>query len=284
MSANTVTAAATKIAVETGSDNYLRWQTPAQFISNHSISTSGHTHPSYVNQNAFSNVAVSGQSTVAADNATDTLTLVAGTNITMTTNATSDSVTINASSGAPAANSVGQNELKDTNAVLSTTSTTLVWLTSTAGTHAFSFQLYHTSTGTSGTGSLSGYIHYENSTTPRKRFALKTTTQTAYLREYYVQASPPYDLGDGYIPLFVFMLVEKGTGKVVAASLAPEAPWHYNGHTNIRATRKDGARSWKEVPQIIKDLDDANLTKQEAVRLGVYTRAEIQDRILRCYD
>jgi hypothetical protein len=47
------------------------------------------------NQNAFSNIAVSGQSTVAADTATDTLTLVAGTNVTITTNATTDSVTIN---------------------------------------------------------------------------------------------------------------------------------------------------------------------------------------------
>ena len=48
------------------------------------------------NQNAFSNVAVSGQTTVAADTATDTLTLVAGDNVTITTNATNDSVTITA--------------------------------------------------------------------------------------------------------------------------------------------------------------------------------------------
>ena len=48
------------------------------------------------NQNAFSNVAVSGQTTVAADTATDTLTLVAGDNVTITTNATNDSVTISA--------------------------------------------------------------------------------------------------------------------------------------------------------------------------------------------
>ena len=46
------------------------------------------------NQNAFSNVAVSGQTTVAADTTTDTLTLAAGDNISITTNATSDTVTI----------------------------------------------------------------------------------------------------------------------------------------------------------------------------------------------
>ena len=36
------------------------------------------------NQNAFSNVAVAGQTTVAADSTTDTLTLVAGSNVTIT--------------------------------------------------------------------------------------------------------------------------------------------------------------------------------------------------------
>jgi|TARA_R100000149_G_C5878605_1_gene142852 hypothetical protein len=47
-----------------------------------------------VNQNAFSSVAVSGQTTVEADGKTDTLTLAAGSNVTITTNATSDTVTI----------------------------------------------------------------------------------------------------------------------------------------------------------------------------------------------
>ena len=50
------------------------------------------------NQNAFSTVAVSGQSNVAADSSTDTLTFVAGSNMTITTDASGDSVTF-ASSG-----------------------------------------------------------------------------------------------------------------------------------------------------------------------------------------
>ena len=52
-----------------------------------------HTHSSYVNQNAFSNVVV-GSTTIAADTTTDTLTLVAGSNITLTPDATNDKVTI----------------------------------------------------------------------------------------------------------------------------------------------------------------------------------------------
>lgn len=46
-----------------------------------------------VNQNAFSNVKV-GSTTVAADSKTDTLELIAGSNVTLTPNATDDSVTI----------------------------------------------------------------------------------------------------------------------------------------------------------------------------------------------
>lgn len=47
-------------------------------------------------QLTFKTISVSGQSDVVADTTTDTLTLVAGTNITMTTDASTDSVTINA--------------------------------------------------------------------------------------------------------------------------------------------------------------------------------------------
>ena len=46
-----------------------------------------------VNQNAFSNVKV-GSTTISADNKTDTLELVAGTNVTLTPDATNDKVTI----------------------------------------------------------------------------------------------------------------------------------------------------------------------------------------------
>ena len=46
-------------------------------------------------QNIFKNFEVAGQSTVSADINNDTLTLVAGTNISITTNATTDTITIN---------------------------------------------------------------------------------------------------------------------------------------------------------------------------------------------
>lgn len=49
------------------------------------------------NQNAFSQIAVSGQTNIDADTATDTLNIAAGSNITLTTNASTDTLTISAS-------------------------------------------------------------------------------------------------------------------------------------------------------------------------------------------
>lgn len=54
---------------------------------------SGIAEGAEVNQNAFSNIVV-GSTTVAADSKTDTLTIVAGTNVTLTPDATNDKITI----------------------------------------------------------------------------------------------------------------------------------------------------------------------------------------------
>lgn len=59
-------------------------------------------------QNTFKTISVSGQSDVVADSATDTLTLVAGTNVTITTNASTDTITINATGGSSGGLTRGQ--------------------------------------------------------------------------------------------------------------------------------------------------------------------------------
>ena len=54
------------------------------------------------NQNAFSSIAVTGQTTIAADTTTDTVNFAAGTGITITTDALSDTVTITNSTSSSA--------------------------------------------------------------------------------------------------------------------------------------------------------------------------------------
>ena len=71
------------------------------------------------NQNAFSNIAVSGQTTVAADTATDTVTFV-GSNVSITTDATNDMVTFAVADGTTSAKGVVQL----TNSTSSTSTTT----------------------------------------------------------------------------------------------------------------------------------------------------------------
>lgn len=58
-----------------------------------SVARGDHSHDTYVNQNAFSNVKV-GTTTIAADSTQDTLELVAGESILLTPDATNDKVTI----------------------------------------------------------------------------------------------------------------------------------------------------------------------------------------------
>ena len=71
--------------------------------------------------NAFGTIAVSGQSDVVADSNSDTLTLVAGSNITLTTNAAGDSITIASSGGGGG----GSLTIQDEGSALSTAGTTL---------------------------------------------------------------------------------------------------------------------------------------------------------------
>jgi len=65
------------------------------------------------------------------------------------------------------------------------------------------------------------------------------TAFTAYGRLYYINSSPPYDLGFGNIPLFIFLVIDNDTQEIEAVSVSTEAPWHYNGKTNIIPSRYD---------------------------------------------
>ena len=89
-----ITAHNTLAGLDGGETGYYGHLTSAEqtIVANISGINSG-------DQNVFSTIAVSGQSNVVADSTSDTLTLVAGTNITITTDASSDSVTINSTAG-----------------------------------------------------------------------------------------------------------------------------------------------------------------------------------------
>jgi plastocyanin len=82
--------------------------------------------------NSFQNIAVAGQSNVVADSASDTLTLIAGSNVTITTNAITDSVTISAATGSEASDSFVTFQVAGQDSVVADSATDAI--TFTAGT------------------------------------------------------------------------------------------------------------------------------------------------------
>lgn len=97
---------------------------------------------------SFKTITVAGQSNVVADSPTDTLTLVAGTNITITTNATTDTITINSTASSSVQN---LNDLLDVEAASPTNGQALVW---NSGTNSWKAQNV-------GSGTVSGAVIHQ---------------------------------------------------------------------------------------------------------------------------
>lgn len=111
------------------------------------------------------------------------------------------------------------------------------------------------------------------------------TTITLEARQRYLNASPPYDLGDGIVPRFIFLLVNNTPRTIDAIYEADCAPWHYNGPTDIRGRiRRDGrkVRLVKRLPQRLIDAADDPVARQElmdAARTATPIEEEITQAI-----
>jgi len=80
-----------------------------------------------------------------------------------------------------------------------------------------------------------------------------------YVYSNYIQASPPYNLGDGDIPLFIYALVNKSSGIILGTSSAKDPHWAYHGSHNITPDRISGTgKKYKNVPQFVFDNFDIN--------------------------
>ena len=127
------------------------------------------------------------------------------------------------------ASKVAQGNLKTTTAAGSITVGAAVSdsFTLTGGTYS-----WWTASGTVGTQPIA----FGNGDTAAGLIGLYNTDSVSsrifYVDERYVQASPPYNLGNGDIPLFVFLALD-GSGKIIHASVAPDPTWAYHGPTKI---------------------------------------------------
>ena len=113
---------------------------------------------------AFKTIAVSGQSDVVADSATDTLTLVAGSNMTITTNATGDSITFASSGGGGGGGGGGDDEAGPGNGIAILDSKTITTNTQNidldAGTNHTNYE-YFAIVCIDIVGTTSGYIVWQ---------------------------------------------------------------------------------------------------------------------------
>jgi hypothetical protein len=143
------------------------------------------------------------------------------------------------------AGSVGQAELKTTTGEVSTT--TDANLTLPGGTYGFYPQIKSDHAGGNVDCKLTSTLNTAQAFVTSIYIAYSGAGPSGHAQQRYIQASPPYDLGDGEIPLFVFLMVEKASGLAVATYTAREAPWHYNGPTNIRADRYVDGKGYRKM-------------------------------------
>ena len=94
-----------------------------------------------------------------------------------------------------------------------------------------------------------------------------------YVQFRYIQASPPYDLGDGEIPLFIYVIINSD-GTIASTYVAPEAPWHNNGPTSIRPDVEINGRKFQRRRAILAEFGSI-----KAALLSGLTRAQIMGRM-----
>lgn len=108
-----------------------------------------------------------------------------------------------------------------------------------------SFKAYEGAEGLSGV-SISTFGHYVCLVTGNNG--------SAYAKTFFVNASPPFDLGDGEIPIFTWILMNGQEIECVSTSPAPT--WAYNGPTNITPDRVQKVGSELKKFKNIRSIDE----------------------------
>ena len=112
-----------------------------------------------------------------------------------------------------------------------------------------------------GAGNTLNFPNINYNTTLLQRFLLMNGTSSGFnpgtltVRQRFVQASPPYDIGDGEVHTFIFALIENGSGKIIAMYHAPDPPWANNGPTCIQPEYKKNGKLYRRACIIDKTKD-----------------------------
>ena len=90
------------------------------------------------------------------------------------------------------------------------------------------------------------------------------TSYTAYCDTRYILSSPPYNMGDGEIPLFCWAAVDNN-GVILSMQTSVTPPWAYNGPTDIRPDKTIRTSEGIKKIKIIKSIDEntGEITERE---------------------
>lgn len=179
-----------------------------------------------------------------------------------------------------AASAVGQGELKTTTGSVSNATTTPTVLTLPGGTYGFYPQTQNSSAGADSdvviVNNLLTASYVTNITLSRP------SAGTVAAQQRYIQASPPYDLGNGAVPLFVFADIAGGV--IASTYVAEDPPWANNGPTDIRPDFTRNGKAYKRVPRTPIDRRKLNDPAQrdaflEALRNPQFDLVEVDQAL-----
>ncbi len=165
---------------------------------------------------------------------------------------------------------VGQGQLKTT-----TASGSVYIAANTSGTYSLAggtYSMWTIGSGTSASNPTVGYFGGGDTAAGVIGVYSDLSSTYFFFNERYIQASPPYDLGDGEIARFIFLLLNSN-GELHGHQEAAEAPWHYHGPTNIKAVfyrNGKGYRLRRDMSKIPFTLEEA---KADPVKLAEYMAA-----------
>jgi hypothetical protein len=177
---------------------------------------------------------------------------------------------------------VGQGELKTASGSVQTNSNADTLLVLPGGAYGFYPRIYSEDDYHYAKITICGETDITINNSPRPLICMNSDNNyNTIANQYYIQASPPYMIGDTLWGHFIFLLRNKNTGAIVAGYEAEDPPWAYNGPAY---TRKDSADRIRAVPHPFADYENRDpaedgleiiLCNTEEVNVGQW-RADVE--------
>ena len=103
---------------------------------------------------------------------------------------------------------------------------------------------------------------------------------TVTARSRYIQASPPYDIGDGECHSFIYLLIDNSTGNIDSGYHAPDPVWANNGPTCIRPEYKHHGKGYRIIQTIDKSKSFEDSSRYSSIEQEITNDFKNSDMVL----